>query len=159
MQAGAPPFAPLGLTDESKFVLDVISIIKIQATELIAEVLRNNVSVGGNVAVGSQDLTSRIWSVAAGANYKVSPDTLQDATKPAIARVGTTIAATRLTSLVKGVTCTGGNASKPRSSQHLDGQYTYEGTRDSSLIVSRTIDRHPGVCVSSRRLGCRQIQR
>ncbi|WP_249151331.1 autotransporter outer membrane beta-barrel domain-containing protein [Bradyrhizobium liaoningense] len=32
--------------------------------------------VGGNAVVGSQDLTARIWGVAAGADYRVSPDTL-----------------------------------------------------------------------------------
>ena len=30
----------------------------------------------GNAAVGSQDTTSQVWGVAAGADYKVSPDTL-----------------------------------------------------------------------------------
>jgi uncharacterized protein with beta-barrel porin domain len=33
-------------------------------------------SVGGNAVVGSQDLTARVWGVAVGADYKVSPDTL-----------------------------------------------------------------------------------
>ncbi|TPQ36250.1 autotransporter [Bradyrhizobium guangdongense] len=32
--------------------------------------------VGGNAVVGSQDLSARLWGVAAGADYKVSPDTL-----------------------------------------------------------------------------------
>jgi uncharacterized protein with beta-barrel porin domain len=33
-------------------------------------------TVGGNAVVGSQDLTARVWGVASGADYKVSPDTL-----------------------------------------------------------------------------------
>ncbi|GLR85446.1 autotransporter domain-containing protein [Bradyrhizobium iriomotense] len=33
-------------------------------------------SVGGNATVGSQDLTSRIWGAAAGADYRVTADTL-----------------------------------------------------------------------------------
>jgi uncharacterized protein with beta-barrel porin domain len=33
-------------------------------------------TVGGNAVVGSHDLTARIWGVASGADYKVSPDTL-----------------------------------------------------------------------------------
>jgi len=33
-------------------------------------------SIGGNAVVGSQDLTARIWGVAAGADYKPSPDSL-----------------------------------------------------------------------------------
>jgi uncharacterized protein with beta-barrel porin domain len=33
-------------------------------------------TVGGNAVVGSQDLSARVWGVAAGADYKVSPDTL-----------------------------------------------------------------------------------
>ncbi len=33
-------------------------------------------SVGGNATVGSQDLSSRIWGVAAGADYRATPDTL-----------------------------------------------------------------------------------
>ncbi len=33
-------------------------------------------TVGGNAVVGSQDLTARIWGVASGADYKISPDTL-----------------------------------------------------------------------------------
>ncbi|WP_283810403.1 autotransporter domain-containing protein [Bradyrhizobium guangdongense] len=32
--------------------------------------------VGGNAVVGSQDLSARIWGVAAGADFRVSPDTL-----------------------------------------------------------------------------------
>jgi uncharacterized protein with beta-barrel porin domain len=32
--------------------------------------------IGGNAFVGSQDLTSRLWGVAAGADYRISPDTL-----------------------------------------------------------------------------------
>jgi outer membrane autotransporter protein len=32
--------------------------------------------VGGNAIVGSQDLSARLWGVAAGADYRVSPDTL-----------------------------------------------------------------------------------
>ena len=33
-------------------------------------------SIGGNAVVGSQDTTARVWGVVAGADYKVSPDTL-----------------------------------------------------------------------------------
>ena len=33
-------------------------------------------TVGGNAVVGSQDTTARVWGVVAGADYKVSPDTL-----------------------------------------------------------------------------------
>jgi autotransporter-associated beta strand protein len=33
-------------------------------------------TVGGSSVVGSQDLTARVWGVAAGADYKVSPSTL-----------------------------------------------------------------------------------
>jgi uncharacterized protein with beta-barrel porin domain len=33
-------------------------------------------TVGGSAAIGSQDLTARVWGVAAGADYKVSPNTL-----------------------------------------------------------------------------------
>lgn len=33
-------------------------------------------NVGGNVAVGSQDLTARVWGGAAGADYRLSVDTL-----------------------------------------------------------------------------------
>jgi len=33
-------------------------------------------TVNGNAVVGSQDLTARIWGVASGADYKISPDTL-----------------------------------------------------------------------------------
>jgi autotransporter-associated beta strand protein len=33
-------------------------------------------TVGGNAVVGSQDLTARVWGVASGADYKISPDTL-----------------------------------------------------------------------------------
>ena len=33
-------------------------------------------TVGGNAVVGSQDLTGRVWGVASGADYKISPDTL-----------------------------------------------------------------------------------
>lgn len=33
-------------------------------------------TVNGNAVVGSQDLTARVWGVASGADYKVSPDTL-----------------------------------------------------------------------------------
>jgi autotransporter-associated beta strand protein len=33
-------------------------------------------TVGGNAVVGSQDLTARVWGIAAGADYKVAPDTL-----------------------------------------------------------------------------------
>jgi autotransporter-associated beta strand protein len=33
-------------------------------------------TVGGNTVVGSQDLSARVWGVASGADYKVSPDTL-----------------------------------------------------------------------------------
>lgn len=33
-------------------------------------------TVGGNVVVGSQDLTARVWGVAGGADYRISPDTL-----------------------------------------------------------------------------------
>jgi uncharacterized protein with beta-barrel porin domain len=32
-------------------------------------------AVSGNVVVGSQDLSARVWGVAGGADYKVSPDT------------------------------------------------------------------------------------
>jgi uncharacterized protein with beta-barrel porin domain len=33
-------------------------------------------SIGGNAVVGSQNTTARVWGVVAGADYKVSPDTL-----------------------------------------------------------------------------------
>jgi autotransporter-associated beta strand protein len=33
-------------------------------------------SIAGNAVVGSQDTTARVWGVVAGADYKVSPDTL-----------------------------------------------------------------------------------
>jgi uncharacterized protein with beta-barrel porin domain len=33
-------------------------------------------TVNGNAVVGSQDLTARVWGVASGADYKLSPDTL-----------------------------------------------------------------------------------
>lgn len=33
-------------------------------------------AVSGNVVVGSQDLSARVWGVASGADYQVSPDTL-----------------------------------------------------------------------------------
>jgi uncharacterized protein with beta-barrel porin domain len=33
-------------------------------------------TVGGNAVVGSQDLTARVWGIAAGADYKVAPDAL-----------------------------------------------------------------------------------
>jgi uncharacterized protein with beta-barrel porin domain len=33
-------------------------------------------TVGGNAVVGSQDLTARVWGLASGADYKISPDTL-----------------------------------------------------------------------------------
>jgi uncharacterized protein with beta-barrel porin domain len=33
-------------------------------------------NIGGSAVVGSQDLTARVWGVAAGADYKVSPSTL-----------------------------------------------------------------------------------
>jgi autotransporter-associated beta strand protein len=33
-------------------------------------------TIGGSTVVGSQDLTARVWGLAAGADYKVSPDTL-----------------------------------------------------------------------------------
>ncbi len=33
-------------------------------------------TVNGNAVVGSQDLTARVWGVASGADYKISPDTL-----------------------------------------------------------------------------------
>ncbi|WP_245326764.1 autotransporter domain-containing protein, partial [Bradyrhizobium sacchari] len=32
--------------------------------------------VGGNASVGSQDLTARVWGGAAGADYRISPETL-----------------------------------------------------------------------------------
>ena len=33
-------------------------------------------TTGGNAVVGSQDTTARVWGIAAGADYKVTPDTL-----------------------------------------------------------------------------------
>jgi uncharacterized protein with beta-barrel porin domain len=33
-------------------------------------------TVGGNAVVGSQDLTARVWGIAAGADYKLAPDSL-----------------------------------------------------------------------------------
>jgi uncharacterized protein with beta-barrel porin domain len=33
-------------------------------------------TTSGNVVVGSQDTTARVWGVAAGADYKINPDTL-----------------------------------------------------------------------------------
>ena len=41
-----------------------------------AAVYGGSETVGGNAAVGSQDTSARLWGVAAGADYRLSPDTL-----------------------------------------------------------------------------------